>query len=133
MTSLNFGHRNAIQSTLRELALQIEEMRSLVSRPDDPDRIIPLTNVPSVSERERILNVLAEQSDAVREMTETLELEIEAIDVSHKLKSIIEYMKVIVKNVRPEHLRGYGTLAEQDKATMNSHVEKFLSLLNALY
>ena len=132
MTSLNFGHRNVLQTRLRELLLQTEELRTLLMNEEDRLRMIPSVNVPMERQRERYLATLNKLDDAVHAMCATFRVEFDPVDVDHKVKSIAEYLKVTVKEVRPDHLRGYGVIEHQDQVMLNVHIERILSLLHEL-
>jgi len=117
---------------MRELAAQIEELQWLIQRPHEPYRIIPVIHVPIGLEREHILEVLTKLSVSVRDMCAACNLELDAIDADHKLRSIAEYLKATIKNVKPEHLRGYGLIQQEDQRIINTHIDKFLASLKEL-
>ena len=131
MTTLNFGHRNAIHGTLRELALHTEDFIALFAAPRDSSRILGVVGLPNQQERDRVLRELNSLREAILTMSRSLEIELEPVNAMHKLHNVSAYMIAAIQNVTPERLQGYGSVSTEDAVIIRRQIHNILSALQA--
>jgi hypothetical protein len=130
MVDLKFGQRNGLHSTLRELALQTEELAGLLERHNNDLRIIPVDDALTVPERQRWLIALKNIQKEIEDMRVAFGIDFDARNVSRKLYSSRVYMEVVIKNVLPSNFRGYGDLSPAIESLLVSHIRRILESLN---
>jgi len=130
MVDLKFGQRNGLHSTLRELALQTEELAGLLERHNNDLRIIPVDDALTVPERERWLIALKNIQKEIEDMPVAFGIDFDARNVSRKLYSSRVYMEVVIKNVLPADFRGYGDLDPEIESLLVSHIQRIIESLN---
>jgi len=129
MTELGFGHKNALQATLTELARHIEELTGMLMQPNSPHRMLPVTAIPADKERERLLSALTKVRSDIEKMCREFGIEFVPFRIQEKLANVADYMYATALNMRPKYLRGYGELTDKEQATINAHVERILESL----
>ena len=130
MVDLKFGQRNGLHSTLRELALQTEELAGLLERHNNDLRIIPVDDALTVPERQRWLIALKNIQKEIEDMRVAFGIDFDARNVSRKLYSSRVYMEVVIKNVLPSNFRGYGDLSPAIESLLVSHIQRIIESLN---
>ena len=130
MVDLKFGQRNGLHSTLRELALQTEELAGLLERHNNDLRIIPVDDALTVPERQRWLIALKNIQKEIEDMRVAFGIDFDARNVGRKLYSSRVYMEVVIKNVLPSNFRGYGDLSPAIESLLVSHIRRILESLN---
>jgi hypothetical protein len=129
MTELGFGHKNALHATLLELARHTEELTGMLTQPDSPHRILPVTAFPVGKERERLLNALTKVRRNIEAMCHEFGIEFPPMRLQEKMANISDYMYATGLNMRPKYLVGYGELTDEEQATISFHVERILESL----
>jgi hypothetical protein len=128
--SLNFGQHNSLASALRELLIQIEELSRLIQSPQDS--LLPITETISESEQRRIVPVLKNLRNAIMKAVEDSHIEIAPIEIQHKLRGSVAYMKSVILSMSPKHLHGYGNLSDEDAETIQRSIVDIISLLDKI-
>ena len=129
MIELRYGQRNGLHSTLREIALQTEELAELLDRHNNDLRIIPVEDSLTAPERERWLIALKNIQMAIEDMRVAFGIEFDARNVRRKLYSSRIYMEVTIKNILPASFRGYGDIDPEVETLLVSHVQRVLESL----
>ncbi|KUO40007.1 MAG: hypothetical protein APZ16_06955 [Candidatus Hadarchaeum yellowstonense] len=81
----------------------------------------------------RIMAVIADMLNEIKEMREIFELETEEIELRAKILAALNEIWVILEELRPEKLKGYGRLPGSDKALIEPHVMSLLNKLEELH
>ena len=132
MGGLNFGQWNVLRGALLELALQSAELVGLLKTIKNPLNPLAFEDLPSDSQQAELLEVVNEIQTAVKEMCTSLEIELDPIRVRHKVHSSAAYMKAVIGNIRPEQLKGYGSLNEHNQKLLRGFVQRISESLQKL-
>jgi len=132
VTSLTYGQHNRLRSTLRELAVQIEDLARLLGPNDGLSKILPIEQIPKESEHVSALETLQNLRVALLEMAKAFDIQLDPVLLRHRLQTSGTYMKTVIKNAGPAIMRGYGELNDEDKQLLNEHVEKITQIVSKL-
>jgi hypothetical protein len=130
MTKLSEGHKRRLTVSLFIIEKDLRRIKSAL-KGGHPERAIfyrCIDNVNSAS-KPRIIAAISDMLNEIKEMKEILELETEDIELRADISAALDEIWVILEELRPEKLKGYGQLSESDKALIEPHV---ISLLNKL-
>jgi hypothetical protein len=128
--SLNFGQYNSFASALRELLMQVEELARLIKSPKDS--FLPIIDTITETEKTRVLPVLEDIRRAIMKAAEDSHIEIEPIEIQHKLRGSVAYMKSVILGMDPKHLQGYGNLSNEDAEILQRSIADIVSLLDKI-
>jgi hypothetical protein len=132
VSKLTYGQHNRLRSTLRELALQIEDLARLLGSGKKLERIVPIEDTPLETECVRVLEVLSDLYDALLEMCKAFDIQLDPVLLKHKIHTSGLYMSTVIKNARPEILRGYGDLDTADEQLLNEHIDRIAQIVHKL-
>ncbi|HUI64456.1 MAG TPA: hypothetical protein VL126_06425, partial [Bacteroidota bacterium] len=125
--------RNVLHSTLREMAMQIELLMSLLERSQSGiPSLIPLVDPLSDDEARKTRYALTKVHESIREMCVAFEIKLEPLRVRGKVHTDRVYLRVGFEGIRPERLRAYGSLDKEDEELLTLHVEHILAELKEL-
>ena len=132
MPNLTYGQHNRLRSTLRELAVQIEDLSRLLAPGDSLSKILPIEQIPQESECAKALDTLQDLRAALLEMAREFDIQLDPVLLRHRLQTSGTYMKTVIKNAGPDVMRGYGELKDEDRQLLNEHVEKIAQIVSKL-
>jgi len=130
--NLTYGQHNRLRSTLRELAVQIEDLSRLLAPGDSLSKILPIEQIPHESECAKALDNLQDLRAALLEMAKAFDIQLDPVLLRHRLQTSGTYMKTVIKNAGPDIMRGYGELNDEDRQLLNEHVEKIAQIVSKL-
>ena len=113
--------------------MQIEALISLLegSQSDIPS-LIPLVDPLSDDETRKTRHALTKVHESIREMCVAFEITLEPQRVRGKVDTDRVYLRVGFEGIRPERLRAYGSLDNEDGELITLHVEHILAELKEL-
>jgi hypothetical protein len=129
---LNFGQRNAIQSALRECALQIESLLSLLDHPRPTPHLVPLSDLPADVEKQKIVRLLSQVQTEINSLCSAFGISVEPTFVHKSIHHRASYLWATVSNILPHNLAGYGPLDEHDRKLLEVNSTRIISLLKEL-
>lgn len=130
---LDFPHKNSIQSILKELSRQTEELLALFAEPDSSHRILPVTISSSDEERKAIVQKLTEVRRNIDAMCKAFNIEFDSHHAEDHLSKTANYMYVVAVELLPKYLRGYGELSDEEKNLITVHAEKVIKSIENIY
>jgi hypothetical protein len=132
MNELSFGQSNSVRSILKELAQQIQDLSALLDQPENPYRILPVTDLPDEKERRRLLKALSHVRENIEAMCRRFDISFEPFPLTKKLTNIADYMYVVALELRSQYLKGYGELTDEAAAEVEHYANLILDSLKEL-
>ena len=131
MTKLSEGHERRLTVSLFVIENDLRRIKGALKGGRQAERALfyrCIDNVNSDS-KPRIIAVIGDMLNEIKKMKDIFELETEDTKLRADISAALDEIWVILEDLRPEKLTGYGQLSESDKALIEPHV---LSLLNKL-
>jgi hypothetical protein len=130
---LGFPHKNSIQSILKELSRQTEELLTLFSESDSSHRILPVSMSSNSEERSKIVQKLLEVRRNIEAMCKEFHIEFDSFRAEEHLLKTANYMFVVSVELLPKYLRGYGELSDDEQSLITAHAERIMKSIEDIY
>jgi hypothetical protein len=128
---LRESHERALGSSLWVIESNLQRIKASLSEGNSAEQTVTYRvrdNVDSES-KPRILEVITDMLEEIRQMKDTFELKTEERSLKAEIAAALTEIWIILVDLEPERLNGYGELSESDKALIEPHL---LSLQNKL-
>jgi len=126
---MNENHLRAITSSLLFAEKRLSELQDKLTRDDNRHQLYHYLNDLHTKHRETTLNSINEILYEINYTAQTLHLDPTEMSLRREAESVLSGVWVVLEGIKPESLKGYGTLSEADEQTMTKIYERFQNVL----
>ena len=129
---LRESHERALSSSLYIIEDNLQRIKGLLKEANVNEQTITYHRVDRIDpeSKPKIIKVIADMLDEIKQMKETFALETEKINLRAEISAALDEVWIILVDLEPERLKAYGELSEPEKALIEPHA---LSLQNKLH
>jgi hypothetical protein len=131
MTNVRESHERALGSSLLVIESNLQRIKASLSEGNSAEQTVThrtRDNLDSEA-KPRILEVIEDMLDEIKQMKETFELETEERSLKAEIAAALTEIWIILVDLEPDNLDAYGELSESDTALIEPNA---LSLMNKL-